>query len=97
MLYVEYKWNKISGRSSNRGKKRIIVGHTAWFVKLGSQSSLAIFKTKEFPEDYKPHQWFQIMLYDKLSNKAENSPASNERLRKAHDRCWQMRPRIWRR
>jgi hypothetical protein len=92
MLYVEYQWNKSGGKSSNRSKKRVIVGYHTLFVKRGSQSDLAFWKIKEFPEEYKPHQWFQIMVFDNLSNIAENSPLSNERLRKAQERCWQMRP-----
>lgn len=97
MLYVTHKWSKSGGMTGNCNKKRKVIGHVASFVFNGSQSNLAIWKTKFFPEQYNAHQWFQILVYDNLSNIAENSPRSNKRLRAAHARCWQMKPPIaWR-
>jgi hypothetical protein len=90
MLYTEWKWSKRPGKSGFRtpcGKK---IGVYSWFVKRGSQSALARWKTENLPDEFKPHQWFMIMVFDNLSNQAENSPKSNERLRRAQDRHYLM-------
>lgn len=89
MLYVEYAWAKRSGLAP---RKRVRVGYRAIFVHGHSMSSFVRGKIEQFPEEHKPYQWFQIMLFDNLSNIAENSPRSTARLRWAQSQCRQMRP-----
>ena len=91
MLYVEFKWNKLC-KTGNIGKKRVSVGHRALFIVKGAGSEFTKKKIQTFPEEYSMHQWFQILVFDNLSNIAENSPLSNKRLRQSLCRCQQIKP-----
>jgi hypothetical protein len=51
-----------------------------------SKIEFTLQKIKNFPDDYKPHQWFMVMVWDNLSNWHENSPKNKPRLAAAYKR-----------
>ena len=90
MLYTEYKWSKGKWR---QGRKSVKIGVKSTFVR-GSQSGLAFWKVENLTDEYKPSDWFKILVWDNLSNKVENSPRCTPQLRAAYHRNPNMRPRI---